>query len=172
MDKKLLRFGIHMLRAKLQKTQNNPRVVKQSFCATPNEMGLNDHLPNFRFPIFAELGRLALLNSTPKAKPYRFCAFIANQQFIYIRPIKWFERFTVRTELMYWDEKYSYFLHDFYVKDNKVAVAVVKTAFKKQGKVASPVAVFGESPVGTELSDKHQALIQQWQVTQDQFKTL
>lgn len=174
MDKKFLRLGWQQGRLAAQRVlgkhdDDQPLAVSHRYRAWINEMGAHDHLPNFQFPIFAEYGRYELITRHRKANPFKFVGMIANQQFIYIRPIRWFEKFTVDTQLIFWDEKYSYFLHDFKVGEQKVVVALVKIAFKKNGHVTNPVTLFGEAP---QPIDEHRALLDSWLAAQENFKAL
>ena len=63
---------------------------------------------------------------------------IASQYIRYIKAIKRFEKISVSTQLIYWDEKYFYFKHVFTVKDQERAILYAKVLWLKKGGFEMP----------------------------------
>jgi acyl-CoA thioesterase FadM len=112
----------------------------------PHDMSLRDHVPNFRYSSFAELGRFQFWQSLEsEINPGLFNVLVAAQQFIFIRPVRLFSRLELDTRLISWDRKYFYFRHDFYVQDKLVATGLVKEAVIFSGKIILPEKITRES---------------------------
>ena len=107
-----------------------------------HDLGWRDHLPNYRVFSFMELGRFGIWHSSRLALSGRYgLRMIAAQDFIYLKPIRPFQAFTMTTEVLSWDEKYFYYQHQFFCGDKLVAVGLVKEIALKSGKAVSPVSL-------------------------------
>lgn len=135
-------------------------LVQNHFRVWLHDLGWRDHLPNYRFFSFMELGRFSFWHGTRLATAGTYkTRMIAAQEFIYLRPIAPFTKFRCDTTLEGWDHKYFYFRHNFYVKDKLVAVGLVKEACLKNNKVVSPLEILGVQEQSTEV-------IAAWQLLQ------
>ena len=104
-----------------------------------HDMGWRDHLPNYRFFSFMELGRFdAWRGFKGQLKQKPGLRMIAAQDMVYIRPVSFLAKLRMDTKLLSWDEKYVYFQHDFYVKNTLVATGLVKEACIYRGKKVLP----------------------------------
>jgi hypothetical protein len=70
--------------------------------------------------------------------------------------------------LLFWDDKYVYFQHNFYVKGTLVATGLVKEACLRYGRVQSPVSIFGEC----RGSDMAVTTVEHWQALQQSLRQL
>ena len=143
----LIRFFLLWITSRGVRHQRD-EVVRQSFRIQPHDMGWRNHLPNFRFLSFMELGRFEFWRGIRgDLKSSTGMRLIAAQDVVYIRPVGFLAKLTMDTTLVGWDNKYVYFRHDFYVRSKLVATGVVKEACVVKGSVVAPNDIFsGESP--------------------------
>lgn len=123
------------------------------FYTTPLDIDLNMHINNGRFLSLADLGRLHFLWSVGTLGGILkngWMPLVGNVDIEYKKSIKLFQRFEVKTQLLYWDEKWFYFQHVFMVGSKVSAVANVKALLiDRSRKVVDPARIFaliGESP--------------------------
>ena len=110
-----------------------------------HDLGWRDHLPNYRFLSFMELGAFHFFHGARLALSGKYNSrMIAAQEVIYLQPIRPFQKIEMTTRLIGWDEKYLYFQHDFRVKGKLKAVGLVKEICMKAGKKVSPQELLGE----------------------------
>lgn len=128
-------------------------VTTVRFTATPLDIDLNMHINNGRFLSPADLGRLHFLWSVGALRGILksgWMPLIGNVDIDYRKSIRFFQRFEVKTELLYWDDKWFYFQHVFMVGSKVSAIANVKALLvDRSRKVIAPSEVFaliGESP--------------------------
>ena len=139
-------FLLWLFSGQTQHSQSD--TVRQSYRIQPHDMGWRNHLPNFRFLSFMELGRFQFWRGLKsELKRPAGMRLIAAQDMVYIRPVGFLARLDMETTLLGWDKKYVYFRHDFYVGKKLVAIGIVKEACVAKGSVLSPDDIFsGESP--------------------------
>jgi acyl-CoA thioesterase FadM len=130
------------------------------FTATPLDIDLNMHINNGRFLSLADLGRLHFLWSVGTLGGILkngWMPLVGNVDIEYKKSIKLFQRFEIKTELLYWDEKWFYFQHVFMVGSKVSAVANVKALLiDRSRKVVEPARIFaliGESPEPPEVPE-------------------
>lgn len=110
-----------------------------------HDLGWRDHLPNYRFLSFMELGAFHFFHGARLALSGKYNSrMIAAQEVIYLQPIRPFQKIEMKTRLIGWDEKYLYFQHDFRAKGKLKAVGLVKEICLKGGKKVSPQELLGE----------------------------
>ena len=143
--------------------------IQQSYRILPHDMGWRLHLPNFRFFSFMELGRFEFWYVSHKFHEMSpGSRLIAAQELVYIRPVSHFALLHSDTVLLFWDDKYVYFQHNFYVKGTLVATGLVKEACLRYGRVQSPVSIFGEC----RGSDMAVTTVEHWQALQQSLRQL
>ena len=129
-----------------------------------HDLGWRDHLPNYRFYSFMELGRFNFWHGTRLAQSGRYqVRMIAAQDFTYLRPVSPLAKFRCDTQLISWDHKYFYFRHNFYVKGKLVGIGLVKEACLNQGRVINPALMIGNE------NGQH-PVIDAWQTLQQRLK--
>lgn len=128
------------------------------FTAAPLDIDLNMHINNGRFLSLADLGRIHFLHKTGVLSGIvknRWMPLVGKVDIDYKKSIKLFQRFDIKTELVYWDEKWFYFQHTFIVNGTVSAVALVKSLLiDRARKKVPPSAVFallGETPAPPEI---------------------
>ncbi|WP_182407094.1 acyl-CoA thioesterase [Psychrobacter sp. GP33] len=131
----------------------------------PHDMGFRTHLPNYRYLSFIELNithwLLACCYQTNR-KSLRW--IIAMQEMIYLKEVKFLDKMSVSSQVVGWDNKYVYFTHQFFVKNQLVAVGMTKVVLvSKQG--ACPPSDF--NMIGEQLTD----VITTWNTHQTAVKS-
>ena len=105
-----------------------------SFRVYPFDCDINFHLTSARYVGFADLGRIHLLGQMgvfSKFLKRRWFPFASGTEITYIRPIKPFQKFTMRSKITSWDEKYVYIEHCFEVDNKVMAIAIFRGLFVK-----------------------------------------
>ncbi len=107
----------------------------------PTDMDLNFHLNDGRYVSLTGLGRVDLLARTALlhgAMNRGWYPVVGATMIRFRREIRSFERFTLRTRVVGWDEKWFYFKHQFEKRDGVAAVAYVRGLLRtRQGTVPS-----------------------------------
>ncbi|MEA2238858.1 MAG: hypothetical protein QOC81_3582 [Thermoanaerobaculia bacterium] len=101
------------------KSRFRPRIRILDDCVTamrvwPNDLDLNMHMNSGRYLSMMDVGRMAILAQTRMLRPVlkRGWRPLVGATFIrYRRSLLPFERFTVRSRILCWDEKWIYFEH-------------------------------------------------------------
>ena len=144
----LLRFFIMtaLLKQQLKQDSVQTRLSHEQLCAPvvrhyrvlPHDMGFRNHLPNYRYLSFIELNITRWLITCCHQKgiaPYEWV--IAMQEVVYLKEIKFLDKMIVSSKLAGWDHKYVYFEHRFFVKNQLMAVGMIKfVLMNDKGKVA------------------------------------
>lgn len=137
------------------KTKGPDALVQNHFRVWLHDLGWRDHLPNYRFFNFMELGRFSFWHGTGLATSGKYkVRMIAAQDFVYLRPIAPFAKFRCDTKLEGWDNKYFYFRHNVYVKDTLMGVGLVKEVCLRNNKVVSPLDILGVAAQSSEAIDE------------------
>lgn len=99
----------------------------KSYRVLPHDMGFRNHLPNYRYLSFIELNITGWLTKLIQHKNLdKLQWIISMQEMVYLKEVKLWDKMTVSSTLEGWDEKYVYFQHHFYVKDNVMAIGLTK----------------------------------------------
>ncbi|NQY74505.1 MAG: acyl-CoA thioesterase [Candidatus Margulisbacteria bacterium] len=96
------------------------------------------HLNNARYMTFMESCRLHIMIRTGHffyARRHKWFPVIGAQCIRYVRPIKRFQIFEVKSRLIYWDRTSLYFEHIFESNREIVAYGYIKVIWVKDGKV-------------------------------------
>ena len=131
-----------------------------------HDLGWRDHLPNYRFLSFMELGACHYFFGTriscSKSLDRRM---ISAQQVIYLKPVKPFQALQMRTSLLGWDHKYFFMRHDFYSGDKLLAIGLVKEACIGGGKVLTPAHLL-------KADGESHPVIESWLASHSQVKAM
>ena len=130
----------------------------------PHDMGFRDHLPNYRYLSFIELNITNWLMACCHQKGLKNLGWIiAMQEMVYLKQIKFLDKMTVNSKVVGWDKKYVYFEHQFFVKNQLMAVGMTKFVLtNKQGKCATEIL----DMTGEQLND----VIESWNTHQIAIK--
>ncbi|WP_413521231.1 acyl-CoA thioesterase [Psychrobacter glacincola] len=125
--------------------------VVRHYRVLPPDMGFRDHLPNYRYLSFIELNITNWLMACCHQKGIKNLGWIiAMQEMVYLKQIKFLDKMTVSSRVVGWDKKYVYFDHQFFVKNQLMAVGMTKFVLtNKQGKCATEVL----DMIGEQLTD-------------------
>ncbi len=106
----------------------------------PHDMGFRDHLPNYRYLSFIELNITQWLAKCCHHKDIEPLKWVlAMQEMIYLKPIRFLHKITLNSVVVGWDQKYVYFEHRFFVKNQLMGVGMSKFVLEdKQGKRYTP----------------------------------
>lgn len=140
----IFRMIIIIFLARKKKCQKLLDQTSNTFRVWLHDLGWRNHLPNYRVYSFMELGRFDLWHGSKIALTGQYhIRMIGAQEFIYLKPMSVFKRFSMTSEIIAWDKKYFYFRHDFYCDENLVGIGLVKEACLKSGKVVEPISIIG-----------------------------
>jgi acyl-CoA thioesterase FadM len=135
-----LRILIIIIRARFRKKTSPDEEISLNFRVRIADVDLSI-MSNTAILAITELGRwdyavrTGFLKYARKNKLYLPLASISAQ---FRRPLKRFQKFQLRTQLIYWDEKWIYFIHRIVRKEKTIAVALAKVTLKK-GKERIPL---------------------------------
>ncbi len=133
------------------------------FRVWPWDCDLNCHLTNSRYWSMLDLSRLYFMQQIGLLRSMFFthrCFPVVNAAEIsYFRAIPPFAKLTVATRLIHWDEKYVYLEHQFQIKGQLYAIAMVRGLLLHKGRDKVPTKQLlawahytGEKPVITPIA--------------------
>ena len=101
----------------------------------PTDMDLNFHLNDGRYMSLAGLARVDLMLRSGllrRAVKRGWYPVVASAIVRYRREIKWMEKFTLRSRIVGWDEKWVYFEHRFEKGDDLAAIAYARGVLRNR----------------------------------------
>lgn len=131
----------------------------------PTDLDFNMHMTNSRYASFADLSRINFMirnGAWKRLRDAQLFPVLGSATFRFRRAISMFQRFTVTTSILTWDDKWVYILHKFETDNDVPCVGVVKATFvTKQGRAPMEqiVALMGytgpkpEHPAAQEVAD-------------------
>ncbi len=110
----------------------------------PNDLDLNVHMNSGRYLSMMDIGRVEILGRTRLLRKtfgrgWRPIAAAATIR--YRRSLLPFQRFTVRTRVVCWDEKWLYFRHAIEARGELCAVAYVRGLLRGKEGIVSPAQI-------------------------------
>ena len=138
---------------------------KLAFRCLPTDLDIFMHMTNSRYASFGDLSRVSFMirnGALSRLRRAGYFPVLGSATFRFRRPIMLFEKFTVSTSVLTWDDKYVYLLHKYETAKDMPAIAVAKAAFVgKQGRapIEKIVELMGytgpkpESPIAKEVAD-------------------
>lgn len=125
-----------------------------TFRVLPNDLDTNLHMNNGRYLTIMDLGRLDLIQRcglTSIVIKRRWMPVVGSQVIRFRRSLGPFQRYTLHSRVLGWDDRFVYMDQRFRAKGHLAAAAVVKAAIVAQGetlKMDDVAAVVGfEGPV-------------------------
>jgi acyl-CoA thioesterase FadM len=110
-----------------------------TFRVLPNDLDPNWHVNNGRYLTVMDLGRIDLtlrMGFLHLVFQRGWMPVLGGAMIRYQRPLKLFQRYTLRTRLLAWDEKWLYLEQEFLSEGKRVALAVVKGLIRgKEGSI-------------------------------------
>ncbi|TAK91280.1 MAG: thioesterase [Burkholderiaceae bacterium] len=107
------------------------------FLALPNDCDINFHVNNGRYLTFMDLARVHFCAQSGLLKlilTRGWMPVLAAADINFIRPLPPLRRFTIRTRLLGWDDKYFYIEQRFERKGQLCALAFVKGLMLSKGR--------------------------------------
>lgn len=141
------------------------------FRVWPLDTDLNLHLNNARYPALMDLGRVDFIlrsGAWRLMRRERMGIVLGGMALRFRRPLAPFERFSLTTRLLGWDEKWLYVEQVFTGPKGVACVAVARNAFVKTGKAVPPVEVFAKAGL-RQASPALPAWVQQWAEVESAF---
>lgn len=111
-----------------------------SFRVWPNDLDINFHMNNGRYLTLMDLGRvhlLAQIGLLGAVVRLGWQPMLVAAEITYVRAIAPFQRFTLVTRLLTWDDKYFYIEQRFERRGTVCAVAIVKGLLVAKGRKVS-----------------------------------
>ena len=142
------------------------------FRAWPNDLDLNMHINNGRYLTFMDLGRvhlLAQMGLLGSVIRNAWQPILMAAEINFIRAIGPFQRFTLMSRLLTWDEKYFYIEQQFRRGDTLCAVATVRGLFLQRGRRVSPGEVLAALKLDL-VPPEMPAVVRQWNDLMDRKK--
>jgi acyl-CoA thioesterase FadM len=139
--------------------------ARLNFRCWPTDLDIFMHMTNSRYASLGDLSRVSFMIRTGAYGRLRRAGYfpvLGSSTFRFRRAILLWEKFTVSTSVLTWDDKWVYLLHKFETNTDMPAIAVVKAAFvSKQGrapmeKVVELLGYTGpkpDSPIPKEVAD-------------------
>ena len=128
-----LRILIIIIRARFRKKINADEEISLNFRVWITDVDLSI-MNNTAMLAITELGRWDLIVRTgflKYARTNRLYLPLASISAQFRRPLKRFQKFQLRTKVIYWDDKWIYISHRIVRKEKTIAVALAKTTLKK-----------------------------------------
>ena len=110
------------------------------FRVYPFDCDINLHMTGSRYVGIADLGRMHLLGQMGILRSIverGLFPFANGIEITFIRPIKPFQKFKLRSSITNWDEKYWYAEHTFEVGNKVCAAAIVRGVFVKNHSIVA-----------------------------------
>ncbi len=132
------------------KKQDDPLApTKLNMRVMLNDLDLNMHVNNGRYLTFMDLGRIhlmskaGLLKSTLKRK---WIPVLGGAKVHFIRSLGAFNKFTMTTQVIYWDEKWIYLEQKIIRKNTLITTALLKVLFVHKKTKITPQQIMGLFP--------------------------
>lgn len=112
-----------------KKTKDIYFLSKLNFRVLPNDIDINIHLNNGKYLTIMDIGRIDLMVRTGLIKQiikHRWQPLVAAAVISYRRPIGFFKKYELYTEVAHWDEKWFYIRQEFIFDGKIAALAYVK----------------------------------------------
>ncbi len=140
--KLLLRFLFLLVTASLRDRCKPRGPCRSSFRVYPNDLDVNGHVNNGVYLTYADLGRIDLLLRAGyfrKILKRGWYPVVVAETIRFYKSLKLFQRFTIETEVIGWDEKNVLIQQRFERKGELLALAVINARFlsRKGGSVTT-----------------------------------
>lgn len=138
----------------------------------PNDLDLNMHVNNGRYLTFADLGRVDWFfrsGAWGVARKKGYIPVIGDVNARFIRQLKAFDKFSVETRMLGWDDKWAFLEHKILDSQERVAALIVVRGMfwsKKHGGLA-PVDLVEATGQGHLESPALPEWVEQWRQTLD-----
>ncbi len=133
-------------------------------CVWPFDLDFNLHMTNSRYFALADLGRLDLIlrsGTWRTMRADRLGVVLGGTSIRFRRALRPFERFTLSTEILGWDERWIYIRQIFTGRRAVACIAVMRAGFTQNGSLVPPQKVIdATAPASEKLQPP--AWVQKW----------
>ena len=139
-----IRILVTLMRSPLQPRVGATDVLRTRMIVGPTEADLR-YVGNARYLLFMEIGRLELMLRTGilrHARRKHWTPLVVSQNIRYVSPLRRFQRFTLSTHLVAWDERWFFIEHTIERHGRLAAFGVAKCCFRGPEGVVPPAAAF------------------------------
>jgi acyl-CoA thioesterase FadM len=148
-----IRILVTFVRSLLRPRIHPTAVLRTKMIVGPTEADLK-YVGNARYLLFMEIGRLELMLRTGAIRSVRkhgWLPLVAAQTIRYRSPLRRFQRFTLTTHLVGWDDKWFYIEHKIERHGQLMAFGLARCCFKGKDGTVRPAVAFAE--VGVDDAD-------------------
>jgi len=106
------------------------------FRVLPNDLDINMHMNNGRFNSIMDLGRVDIMQRTGLLKlvySKGWFGVVGTIHTHFRRPLKLFQAYELHSQIIYWDEKWTWIEHKMFSKDKLICHALVQTLIRGKG---------------------------------------
>ena len=111
------------------------------FHVLPNDLDINMHMNNGRFNSIMDLGRVDILLRSGLLKlllKNSWIGIVASIHTQFHRPLKIFQAYELHSQIIYWDDKWTWIQHKIYSHEKLICRALVQTLIRgKQGNIST-----------------------------------
>jgi len=147
-------------------------VLQTDMIVGPTEADLK-YVSNARYLLFMEVGRLEMMLRTgifKSARKKNWLPLVVAQTVRYERPLKRFERFTLKSHLAAWDDKWFFIEHKIERNGKVMVFALAKCCFRGPGGVVSPAEAFAELGATTSPTQLP-AYVMRWEESESMLRS-
>lgn len=140
----------------------------------PNDLDFNMHMNNGRYLTIMDLGRFHLMATKGMLKPilkHRWQPVLGGVKMHFIKGLAPFAEFDLKTEVIWWDEKWIYIEQTFLQNKTIIATGLLKALFTHQGKRISSEQLLGVMEYSPQKPEQPQHL-KFWLDAEEQSKTI
>ena len=139
-----IRILMTVIRSVFQERVGPTSVLRTEMIVGPTEADAR-YVGNARYLLFMEVGRLELMLRTGilrHARRHAWTPLVAAQTVRYQSPLRRFQRFTLTTQLVGWDDKWFYIDHKIERRGRLMAFGLARCCFRGKDGAVSPSVAF------------------------------
>lgn len=149
------------------------------FMVLPNDLDLNGHMNNGRYLTIMDLGRMDFvlrLGLAGYVMRNGYIPVLSSASIRYRLPLLPFQKYSLKTRILYWNDKWVYMEHRFIIEGGKkdqavAAIALVKGSFfDKKTRGTIPTADILKAIDYTDSSPPMPAYIEKWAESEDALR--
>ena len=111
-----------------------PSILK--FHVLPSDLDINMHMNNGRYNSIMDLGRVDIMLRTGLLKMlYKkgWFGVVGSIHTQFRRPLKLFQTYELHSQIIFWDEKWTWIEHKMYSREKLISRALVQTLIRGKG---------------------------------------
>lgn len=107
-----------------------------NFYVLPSDLDINMHMNNGRFNSIMDLGRVDIMQRTgllTLLRRKKWFGVVGSIHTRFRRPLKLFQAYELHSQIIYWDDKWTWIEHKMYSHNKLISSALVQTLIRKKG---------------------------------------